>query len=156
MTQPGGPQVAAVSLDGFDTHANQGAAEGQLANRLAYLDAALDGLASGLGPEWANTVALVGHRVRPHGADQRHQGHRPRHRLDRPGARRRAEARGIIGDWPTLQAARLFENRDTYPALDMRALFKGVLAEQLGLGRRALDTAVFPDSAGVEPVRGIV
>ena len=30
------------------------------------------------------------------------------------------------------------------------------LAEQLGVDRRALDTAVFPDSAGVEPVRGIV
>src|SRR6202012_2709276 len=35
MTEPDGPQIAAVSLDGFDTHANQGAAEGQLAVRLA-------------------------------------------------------------------------------------------------------------------------
>ena len=34
MIQPGGPQVAAVSLDGFDTHANQGASQGQLATRL--------------------------------------------------------------------------------------------------------------------------
>ncbi|MBA3811404.1 MAG: DUF1501 domain-containing protein [Caulobacteraceae bacterium] len=37
MTQPGGAQVAAVVIDGFDTHANQGAAEGQLAVRLSYV-----------------------------------------------------------------------------------------------------------------------
>jgi uncharacterized protein (DUF1501 family) len=38
----------------------------------------------------------------------------------------------------------------------MRGLFKGVLAEQLGVDRRALDEVVFPGSAGVEAVRGIV
>src|SRR5665213_4540804 len=37
MTEPNGPQIAAVSLDGFDTHANQGAGDGQLANRLRGL-----------------------------------------------------------------------------------------------------------------------
>src|SRR5581483_9592114 len=52
MVQPGGPQLAAVSLDGFDTHANQGATQGQLATRLAYLDAVLDGLARGMGAGW--------------------------------------------------------------------------------------------------------
>jgi uncharacterized protein (DUF1501 family) len=156
MTEPGGPQIAAVSLDGFDTHANQGAAEGQLANHLAYLDAAVDGLASGLGPEWANTVALAatefGRTARINGTKGTDHGTGSTALVLGGGLKRG----GIIGDWPTLQTARLFENRDTYPALDMRALFKGVLAEQLGLGRRALDTAVFPDSTGVEPVRGIV
>ena len=38
----------------------------------------------------------------------------------------------------------------------MRALFKGVLAEQLAIDRRALDTTVFPDSAIVAPVKGLV
>src|SRR5665213_3356448 len=45
MTQAGGAQVAAVVIDGFDTHAGQGAAEGRLAVRLTYVDAFLDGLA---------------------------------------------------------------------------------------------------------------
>jgi uncharacterized protein (DUF1501 family) len=63
---------------------------------------------------------------------------------------------GIVGDWPTLAPARLFENRDTAPATDMRSLFKGVLAEQLGVDRRALDTTVFPDSAGAAPLVGLV
>jgi uncharacterized protein (DUF1501 family) len=63
---------------------------------------------------------------------------------------------GIIGDWPTLAQARLFENRDTAPTLDMRGLFKGVLRDHLGIDRAALDTKVFPDSAAVLPAGGIV
>ena len=59
MTQPDGKQVAAVSMDGFDTHANQGSAQGQLATRLAYVDAFIDGLATGLGPSWRNTVVVL-------------------------------------------------------------------------------------------------
>ena len=34
LTQPDGPRVAAVEMDGFDTHAGQGAAVGQLACRV--------------------------------------------------------------------------------------------------------------------------
>ena len=65
-------------------------------------------------------------------------------------------APGIIGDWPTLRGDALFENRDTRPTLDMRGLFKGVLADHLGVDRAALDSTVFPDSAGVRAVAGVV
>jgi uncharacterized protein (DUF1501 family) len=156
MTEPGGPQIAAVSLDGFDTHANQGAADGQLANHLAYLDAAVDGLSSGLGLEWRNTLVLVatefGRTARINGTKGTDHGTGSTALVLGGGLK----PGGIVGDWPTLQEARLFENRDTYPALDMRALFKGALAEQLGIDRRALDAKVFPDSGGVERVRGLV
>lgn len=63
---------------------------------------------------------------------------------------------GIVGDWPTLKANALFENRDVAPTLDMRGLFKGVMAEHMGVDRAALDNAVFPDSAAVSPVSGLV
>jgi uncharacterized protein (DUF1501 family) len=151
MTEPNGPQIAAVSLEGFDTHANQGASDGQLANHLAYLDAAIDGLSSGLGDEWRNTVVLVatefGRTARINGTKGTDHGTASTALLLGGGLKRG----GIIGDWPTLQQAKLFENRDTAPTMDMRALFKGVLAEQLGVDRRALDTTVFPDSAAVAP-----
>lgn len=39
---------------------------------------------------------------------------------------------------------------------DIRALFKGVLLEHLGMDRRTLDATVFPDSASVRPLTGIV
>jgi uncharacterized protein (DUF1501 family) len=156
MTQPNGPQVAAISIDGFDTHANQGNAEGQLANRLAYLDAVVDGLSSGLGPEWRNTVVVAatefGRTAHINGTKGTDHGTASTALVLGGGLK----SGGIIGDWPTLQQAKLFENRDTAPTLDMRGLFKGVLTEQLGVSRRSLDTVVFPDSAGVAPAMGIV
>jgi uncharacterized protein (DUF1501 family) len=156
MVQPGGPQVAAVSLDGFDTHANQGSSQGQLANRLAYLDAMLDGLNSGLGPAWSDTAVVVatefGRTAHVNGTNGTDHGTASTALL-LGGALKRG---GIVGDWPTLADGRLFEARDTAPTVDMRGLFKGLLAEHLGVDRPALDSAVFPDSAGVAPVSGLI
>jgi uncharacterized protein (DUF1501 family) len=63
---------------------------------------------------------------------------------------------GIVGDWPTLRQPALFENRDVAPTLDLRALSKGLLGEHMGVDRRALDTLIFPDSAQVRAVSGLV
>jgi uncharacterized protein (DUF1501 family) len=63
---------------------------------------------------------------------------------------------GIVGDWPTLAEARLFENRDLAPTLEVRAVFKGLLRDHLGVDRAKLDALVFPDSAAVKPVEGLV
>lgn len=153
MREPNGPQIVAVSLDGFDTHANQA---GQLAPRLAYLDALLDGLHTGLGPDWSDTVVLVatefGRTARINGTGGTDHGTASTALVLGGGLK----PGGIIGDWPTLKASALFENRDLAPSLDMRGLFKGVLAEQLGLERAALDTTVFPDSARATPVSNLV
>ena len=156
MIQPAGPQVAAVSIDGFDTHANQGAGQGQLATRLAYLDAMLDGVAKGMGAGWKDTAVVVvtefGRTARVNGTGGTDHGTASTALL-LGGALRKG---GLVGDWPTLAQARLFEDRDTAPTLDMRALFKGLLAGQFGVDRRALDNVVFPDSAGVAPTANLV
>ncbi|TAJ70520.1 MAG: DUF1501 domain-containing protein [Phenylobacterium sp.] len=153
LKAPGGPQLAAVSLDGFDTHANQA---GVLTARLTALDALVDGLHTGLGPAWNDTVVLAvtefGRTARVNGTGGTDHGTASTALLLggalKPG--------GIVGDWPTLRRQALFEDRDVYPALDLRALEKGLLAEYLGMDRRALDTTVFPDSAGVRPLTGLV
>jgi uncharacterized protein (DUF1501 family) len=156
MTGPNGPQVVAISVDNFDTHANQGAGKGLLATRLSYLDALLDGLSSGLGPEWRNTVIVAstefGRTAHVNGTGGTDHGTAST-ALVLGGALKRG---GIIGDWPTLQPAKLYENRDTAPTMDMRALFKGVLAEHLGVDRRALDGVIFPDSAMAAAAMGVV
>jgi uncharacterized protein (DUF1501 family) len=54
-----GPSVAVLDTNGWDTHANEGAAQGQLALRLATLDTALRALKRQLGPVWSRTVVLV-------------------------------------------------------------------------------------------------
>jgi len=153
LKAPGGPQLAAVSLDGFDTHANQA---GLLPVRLTALDALVDGLYAGLGPAWKETVVLAvtefGRTARVNGTGGTDHGTASTALLLggalRPG--------GIVGDWPTLKRPALFEDRDLYPALDLRALEKGLLAEHMGMDRQALDTAVFPESAGVRPLTGLV
>ncbi|MBO9710261.1 MAG: DUF1501 domain-containing protein [Caulobacter sp.] len=153
MIQAGGPRIAAISLDGWDTHAGQ---VGQLNARLTYLDAVLDGLNTGLGPEWANTVVVVatefGRTARVNGTGGTDHGTGSTALVLGGGLK----PGGVIGDWPTLKQAALFENRDVAPTLDMRALFKGVLVDHMGVDARAVDTTVFPDSAAAKPVRGLV
>jgi uncharacterized protein (DUF1501 family) len=156
LTAEGGPQIAVLSLDGFDTHANQGAADGQLANRLGLLDQVVGGLQSGLGPSWSDTVVLAatefGRTARINGTGGTDHGTASALVL----AGGALKSGGIVGDWPTLADDKLFENRDLAPTLDIRAVFKGVLTDHLGLERRALDAAVFPDSAQARPVSGLV
>lgn len=156
MREPGGPQIAAISLDGFDTHANQGAATGQLATRLGYMDAVLDGVHTGLGPDWQDTVIVVatefGRTARINGTAGTDHGTASTALLLGGGLKKG----GIVGDWPTLRTSALFENRDLAPTLDMRGLFKGVLAEHLGVDAKALDNQVFPDSGAVRPVASLV
>jgi uncharacterized protein (DUF1501 family) len=153
MTQPDGKQVAAVSMDGFDSHANQTAL---LTNRLAYVDAFIDGLATGMGPAWSDTVVVLatefGRTARINGTAGTDHGTASTALLI-GGALKRG---GIVGDWPTLAEGRLFENRDTAPTIDMRAVFKGVLRDHLGVDRAKLDTVVFPSSGGAVPVEGMV
>ena len=153
MREPNGPTVAAISLDGFDSHAGQA---GLLTTRLAYLDAVLDGVHTGLGPEWKNTVVLVatefGRTARANGTGGTDHGTGSTALILggslKPG--------GIVGDWPTLKAKALYENRDVAPTVDMRGLFKGVLADHMGVDRAALDSAIFPSSGAVKPVLGLV
>jgi uncharacterized protein (DUF1501 family) len=156
LTDPNGPSIAVLSLDGFDTHANQGAANGQLANRLAILDGVIAGLQTGLGAQWGQTVIVVatefGRTAHVNGTGGTDHGTASTVILAggalKPG--------GLIGDWPTLQAASLFENRDLAPTLDVRQVFKGVLRDHMGVDAAALEARVFPDSASARAVGGLV
>ena len=151
-----GPQMAVIQLDGFDTHANQGAAEGQLAQRFRMLDQVLAGLESGMGPAWKDTVVVVatefGRTARTNGTNGLDHGTASALVLAggalKPG--------GMVGDWPTMADNKLFENRDLAPTLDVRSVFKGVLIDHMGLDRRKVETVVFPDSAAAPPVVGLV
>ncbi len=62
----------------------------------------------------------------------------------------------VISDWPGLKPARLYEGRDLAPTTDLRAVIKSVLHDHLGLAERVLAEAVFPGSAPVKPMKGLV
>lgn len=147
-----GPRIAVIEVGGWDTHANQGGAAGSLAQRLQQLDNGIASLKNELGPEWARTTVMIvtefGRTVAANGT--RGTDHGTAGAAFVAGG---AVAGGrVIGDWPGLGERDLYEGRDLQPTLDLRALFKGALGEQYGLSASALETQVFPDSAGIAPV----
>ena len=156
LRQEDGPQVAVFDTMGWDTHFNEGGAKGQLATRLAALDAALSGLAMGLGPVWGDTAVLLatefGRTVAENGTRGTDHGTATAAYL-LGGAVRGGR---VVADWPGLSARGLYQDRDLEPTLDLRALMKGLLAEHLGVPRRALEDSVFPGSSQVRPLTGLV
>jgi uncharacterized protein (DUF1501 family) len=62
----------------------------------------------------------------------------------------------VLTDWPGLDRSRLYQGRDLAPTMDLRALAKGLLQDHLGLPADALARLVFPESAGIAPMRDLV
>lgn len=156
LAQPDGPRLAALAFDGWDTHANEGGATGRLAQLLGGLDGALAALQAGLGPAWRDTVIVVatefGRTARVNGTTGTDHG-TATIALLAGGAVRGGR---VVADWPGLQAAQLFEARDLRPTTDVRAVFKGVLVDLLGLSPVVLARDVFPGSEKIAPMAGLV
>lgn len=151
-----GPRVAVLELGGWDTHSGQGLATGRMADALAKLAGGLDALAQALGPAWANTVVVAatefGRTVAANGTNGSDHGTASACLL----LGGRVAGGKVLGAWPGLAPAALHEGRDLKPTTDLRAVLKGVLAEHLGAPRAALDGPIFPDSAAIAPLPGLV
>lgn len=151
-----GPRVAVIEATGWDTHANQGAENGQLANRLGALDQGLDALRTSMGSAWKDTAMLVvtefGRTVAVNGTGGTDHGTATCSFLTGG-----AVAGGrVIADWPGLATGNLYQQRDLKPTLDLRSVFKGVLAAHLGASEATLESNVFPDSRGAKPLEGLL
>jgi uncharacterized protein (DUF1501 family) len=152
LKSPSGPRVAAIDIGGWDTHANQGAGQGNLATRLRGLDAGVQTLKTELGPVWKDTTVLIvtefGRTVAVNGTRGTDHGTGGVAFL----AGGAVNGGRVVGDWPGLAQRDLYQNRDLRPMTDLRGVFKGVLAQRFGLGEAALARAVFPGSDAVHPV----
>ena len=155
LAKPDGPRVGAVGFIGWDTHINEGAASGQLANLLGALDGALAAIETNMGDAWRETVVAVitefGRTARINGTDGTDHGTGTVAFLA-GGALRGGR---VIADWPGLKQAELHEERDLKPTTDLRAVLKGLLRDHLRVDERALASTVFPDSIGVVPIAGL-
>jgi uncharacterized protein (DUF1501 family) len=151
-----GPRVAVLDAGGWDTHFNQGAGEGQLARRLQALDTALEALKTSLGPAWSKTAVVMatefGRTAHPNGSGGTDHG--------TGGAAfllGGAVAGGAVhAEWTGLSSSALQDDRDQPARTDLRALFKGLLAEQMGVPNAALEAKVFPDSASAVPLKQLI
>ena len=151
-----GPRIAMFDTTGWDTHANEGGAQGQLAARLAALDSGLRALKESLGPVWRNTVVLVATEFGRTAAINGTRG--TDHGTGAAAFLLGGTVAGgrVIADWPGLARANLRENRDLMPTRDLRSVMKGVLRDHVGVPEKALDTKVFPNSADVRGLDGLV
>lgn len=146
LSQPDGPEVAVVSLEGWDTHTGQNVA---LQQRFAALDNGIKALKTALGATWTKTAIIAvsefGRTVRVNGGGGTDHGTGGLAIL----AGGAIKGGRMYGDWPSLKSSALFENRDLMPTVDSRQVFKGLLRDHLGWAQKDLDTTVFHDSAKV-------
>lgn len=156
LRQEDGPQVAVFDTVGWDSHFNEGGAKGQIATRLATLDAALSALEAGLGPVWNDTAVLLatefGRTVAENGTRGTDHGTATAAYL-LGGA---VNGGRVVADWPGLSPRQLYQDRDLRPTLDLRSVMKGLLAEHLQVPERALESSVFPDSRAARPLTGLL
>ena len=156
LAQPDGPRVGALALDGWDTHFNEGIAQGRLSQLLGSLDDALAAIKTNMGPAWRETVVALatefGRTARINGTDGTDHGTATVALLV-GGALKGGR---VIADWPGLKPAALYQNRDIAPTTDLRAVLKGVLKDHLRADERTLAQNVFPGSDGVKPMAGLV
>jgi uncharacterized protein (DUF1501 family) len=156
LARPDGPRIGALSFDGWDTHANEGAASGRLALLLGALDGSLAAVESGMGPAWNDTVVVVmtefGRTARINGTEGTDHGTATVALL----AGGAVKGGRVIADWPGLKEADLHDGRDLKPTIDLRAVLKGVLRDHVRVDEKVLASTVFPDSAVAKVMDGLV
>lgn len=151
-----GPQVAVFDTTGWDTHANEGSAEGQLSGRLKALDEGLKTLKEQLGPVWNDTAVMIATEFGRTAAVNGTRG--TDHGTAAAAFLVGGAVRGgrVIADWPGLSSHALYQGRDLQPTLDLRSVLKGVLEEHLLVPSRALQNVVFPDSSSAKALGGLI
>src|SRR2546427_1999142 len=136
-----GLEVAFAEVGGWDTHVNQGAAQGQLATRLDDLARSIAALTTDLGDQMEDTVVLTmsefGRAVGENGNRGTDHGH---------GNVMLAIGGGVhggrvYGKWPGLAASQRYEGRDLAVTTDFRDVFGEIVVRHLGVS----DTrSIFP------------
>ncbi|MEM6588900.1 MAG: DUF1501 domain-containing protein [Pseudomonadota bacterium] len=134
-------RIAAYSLSGFDTHANQSRgisrALTQIADNILTLKAEL-------GPVWGKTTVVAmtefGRTVRVNGTGGTDHGTGGL-MIMAGGALKGGR---VVTDWPGLSEAALYQGRDLMPTRDLRAHAGWIMRGLFGLDRGLIENTVFP------------
>lgn len=138
----GDTRIAAFSINGWDTHGRQART---IRPALAQLAEVLTTLRDGVGPAvWDRTTVVAmtefGRTVGVNGTGGTDHGTGGAMVLA-GGALRGGR---VLGDWPGLAEADLYERRDLRPTQDVRAAAAWALRGLTGVSREVLERAVFP------------
>ena len=128
-----GLEVAFTDVGGWDTHAGEGGAQGQLSNRLRDYGLAIAAFAkdlkSRMGDVTLVTMSEFGRTVKENGNRGTDHGHANVMLLLGGGV----QGGKVYGRWPGLDASHLYENRDLAVTTDFRDVFAEILEKRSGL-----------------------
>jgi len=135
-----GLEVAFADVGGWDTHAGEGAAQGQLANNLRNFSDSIAAFIRDLGSRMGDVVLVTmsefGRTVRENGNRGTDHGHANFMLIAGGGVK----GGKVHGQWPGL--TNLYENRDLAVTTDFRDVFAEILTKQLGVSSMK---SVFPN-----------
>jgi uncharacterized protein (DUF1501 family) len=137
--------VGFIDVGGWDTHVNQGNAQGQLANLLTNLSQGLAGFADQMGAAWKQTVVVVisefGRTFKENGTHGTDHGHGSAYWV-MGGAIRGGR---IAGEQVAVEPKTLNQNRDFPVLTEYRAMLGGIFKRMYQLDPNRLEQ-VFPNS----------
>jgi uncharacterized protein (DUF1501 family) len=127
-----GLEIAFADVGGWDTHVNQGAATGQLAQRLGDFAQSINALVTDLGDKVSDVVILTmsefGRMARENGNRGTDHGHAGALFVlggDVKGGK-------VYGKWPGLEQEQLYEGRDLALTTDFRSVFSEITSRHMG------------------------
>ncbi len=141
--------IGFIDVGGWDTHVNQGNAQGQLASLLTSLGQGLAGFAEQMGPAWNQTVVFVlsefGRTFRENGTHGTDHGHGSVHWV-LGGA---VQGGRIAGEQVAVTAQTLNQNRDFPVLTEYRGLLGGIFKRIYMLDSSRIER-VFPNTVPLE------
>jgi uncharacterized protein (DUF1501 family) len=128
-----GLEVAFAEVGGWDTHANQGAAQGQLAGRLDDFARAIAAFIVDLDDRMEDTVVVTmsefGRAVNQNGSGGTDHGHGNAMMVIGGGVR----GGRVFGAWPGLAIDRRYDGRDLAVTTDFRDVFAEIVTRHMGV-----------------------
>jgi uncharacterized protein (DUF1501 family) len=144
LSRPDGPRVAVFEVDGFDTHAAQGATNGAHADCLSDYDSIVRSLKSSMTKDaFDNTLILTltefGRTIKQNSSNGTEHGYGSAI-LMAGGLLKKAQ---VYTDWPGLKRKELFEGRDLNSTIDARSIYASAMSTVFDVDFKRIQKEVF-------------
>ena len=144
LSRPDGPRVAVFEVDGFDTHAAQGATNGAHADCLSDYDDIVRSLKNSMTKDaFDNTLILTltefGRTIKQNSSNGTEHGYGSAI-LMAGGLLKKAQ---VYADWPGLKRKELFEGRDLNSTIDARSIYASAMSTVFDVDFKRIQKEVF-------------